>query len=89
VKAYDPEAMDEARRIYPDKAGLTLCDASRDVLDGADALCIVTEWKNFMSPDFDEMKSQMKHAVIFDGRNLYDPGTLKLYGFEYISIGRN
>lgn len=88
VRAYDPEAMEEAKRIYPDKAGLTLCDNTCDALEGADALCIVTEWKNFWSPDFEEMKKHLKHPVIFDGRNLYEPDLMKSQGYEYISIGR-
>ncbi|HEB54894.1 MAG TPA: UDP-glucose/GDP-mannose dehydrogenase family protein [Gammaproteobacteria bacterium] len=88
VQAYDPEAMEEAKRIYPDKAGLSLCDNAEDALNGADALCIVTEWKNFWSPDFDEMKNRLKQPLIFDGRNLFDPNNVKAMGFEYISIGR-
>ena len=74
VRAYDPEAMDEAARIYADQQGLTLCESAYDALEGADALVIVTEWQEFRSPDFDELKSTLTDPVIFDGRNLYDPG---------------
>ncbi len=88
VQAYDPEAMGEAKRIYGDKPGLKLCPSANDALQGADALCIVTEWKNFWSPDFDDMKSRLKQAVIFDGRNLYEPQVMKSLGFDYSSIGR-
>ena len=88
VQAHDPEAMNEARRIYGDLDGLSLCENACDALDGADALCIVTEWKNFWSPDFEEMKKHLRHPVIFDGRNLYEPDMLKGMGYHYISIGR-
>ena len=89
VQAYDPEALTEAKRIYGDKKeGLTLCENSMAALKNADALCIVTEWKNFWSPDFDEIKSMLKTPVIFDGRNLYNPAQMKLMGIEYYGIGR-
>jgi len=88
VQAYDPEAIQEAKRIYPDLQGLTLCETTCDALDGADALCIVTEWKKFWSPDFEEMKKHLKQPLIFDGRNLYDPEQTKSLGYEYVSIGR-
>lgn len=88
VRAYDPEAIEEAKRIYPDLKGLILCDNTCDALDDADALCIVTEWKKFWSPDFEEMKRHLKQPLIFDGRNLYDPEQMKSLGYEYISIGR-
>ncbi len=89
VKAYDPEAMEEAKRIYGNtKEGLTLCDTTQETLKGADALCIVTEWKNFWSPDFEEIKSTLQNPVIFDGRNLYNPNQLNQMGIEYYAIGR-
>jgi UDPglucose 6-dehydrogenase len=88
VKAYDPEAMEEARRIYGDMPGLELCDSAEAALDGADALVLVTEWKSFWSPDFALLKEKLNDNVIFDGRNLYDPGTLKREGFTYYGIGR-
>lgn len=89
VRAYDPEAMDEARRIYADQPALTLCDTAREAIEGADALAIVTEWQEFRSPSFEELKSTLKDPVIFDGRNLYDPEMLKLHGITYHAIGRS
>ncbi len=88
VRAYDPEAMDEARRLYPDEPKLVLCDSAEDTLDGADALAIVTEWQEFRSPDFDKIKSELGSPVIFDGRNLYDPAVLESMGLTYYAIGR-
>ncbi|MFZ2449909.1 MAG: UDP-glucose/GDP-mannose dehydrogenase family protein [Methylovulum miyakonense] len=88
VRAYDPEAMAEARRIYGDKPGLTLTDTAEEALTGANALLVVTEWKNFWSPDFDLIKNTLKDGVIFDGRNLYEPELLKEMGLTYYGIGR-
>ena len=88
VRAYDPEAMDEARRLYPDESRLVLCDSADAALDGADALAIVTEWQEFRSPDFDRIKSELAAPVIFDGRNLYDPDMLHSLGITYYAIGR-
>jgi len=88
VQAYDPEAMDEAQRIYGDRPDLTLCDDSKSALSGADALIVVTEWQAFRSPDFDFIKEQLSSPTIFDGRNIYDPATLNSQGFTYYAIGR-
>ena len=88
VRAFDPEAMAEAKRIYGDKPGLTLVETAEEALQGANALIVVTEWKNFWSPDFDLIKNTLKDAVIFDGRNLYQPELLKKQGFVYYGIGR-
>ena len=88
VRAYDPAATKEARRIWGDRPDLTLCARAKETLEGADALVIVTEWKEFRSPDFDALKKQLKNPVIFDGRNLYDPATMKKQGFTYYAIGR-
>jgi len=88
VQAYDPEAMAEAKRLYPDNEGLTLCKTAGDALDGADALVIVTEWQEFRSPDFDAMKSALADSVVFDGRNLYDPEMMRSFGLAYYAIGR-
>lgn len=88
VQAYDPEAFHEAKRIYGDKAGLVLCKTQNEALNNADALCIVTEWKNFWSPDFALLKDKLKAAVVFDGRNLYEPQQLKAAGLAYYAIGR-
>ena len=88
VQAYDPEAMNETRRLYPDATGLTLCDTAYDTLAGADALVIVTEWQEFRSPDFDLIKQELKDPVIIDGRNLYHPGLMQSLGISYYGIGR-
>jgi UDPglucose 6-dehydrogenase len=88
VRAYDPVARDEAARIYGNRSDLVLCDQADEALQGADALAIVTEWREFRSPDFDAMKTALRDAVIFDGRNLYDPGLLKHRGIRYYAIGR-
>ncbi len=89
VRAFDPEAMDEAKRIYGDKPGLTLVETAEEALQGANALIVVTEWKNFWSPDFGLIKNSLKDAVIFDGRNLYQPELLKKQGIVYYGIGRS
>ncbi|MCP5157828.1 MAG: UDP-glucose/GDP-mannose dehydrogenase family protein [Gammaproteobacteria bacterium] len=88
VRAYDPAAMDEARRLYGERPGFQLCERPMDALDGADALVIVTEWSLFRSPDFEAIRQALKQPVIFDGRNLYDPEYLREQGFVYYAIGR-
>ena len=88
VRAYDPAAMPETRRIYGERPDLRLCERPMDALHGADALIIVTEWSLFRSPDFDAIRQALKQPVIFDGRNLYDPDHLREQGFIYYAIGR-
>jgi UDPglucose 6-dehydrogenase len=88
VRAYDPVAADEAKRIYGDRPELTLCHNAYEAADGADALAIATEWQEFRSPDFDRLRSILKSPLIFDGRNLYDPSILSRFGFTYYAIGR-
>ena len=88
VRAYDPEAMNEARRIYGEREDLVLVDHQDDALDGADALAICTEWKSFRIPDFERMRTGLARPLIFDGRNLYDPDHLQEMGFTYYGIGR-
>jgi UDPglucose 6-dehydrogenase len=88
VRAFDPAAAKEAKRIWGDRADLTLTTRAREALDGADALVIVTEWKEFRSPDFEQLKKVLKAPVVFDGRNLYDPVSMKKQGFKYYAIGR-
>ncbi|CRY53754.1 MULTISPECIES: UDP-glucose dehydrogenase family protein [Yersinia] len=88
IQAYDPEAMDEAQRIYGARDDLKLMGTKESALQGADALIICTEWQNFRAPDFDVIKSRLKQPVIFDGRNLYDPERLNTRGFTYYGIGR-
>jgi UDPglucose 6-dehydrogenase len=88
VKAYDPEAMHEAQRLYGNLDGLVYSATQAETLVGADALVIVTEWKQFRSPDFDALNQQLKDQVIFDGRNMYEPQIVKQYGLQYYAIGR-
>lgn len=88
VRAYDPEAMDETRRIYGDRDDLVLCDSAAGVLQGADALAILTEWQEFRSPNFDTIAASLSDKVIFDGRNLYEPATVEAQGIQYYAIGR-
>ncbi|MEI7614209.1 MAG: UDP-glucose/GDP-mannose dehydrogenase family protein [Betaproteobacteria bacterium] len=88
ISAYDPAAMEETHRIYGQRADLKLVDTAMDAVADADALLIITEWKAFRSPNFDTLKAQLKNPVIFDGRNLYDPATMREQGFEYFPIGR-
>ncbi len=89
VRAYDPVAMQETRRIYGERPDLTLVDSAPEALQGADVLAIVTEWQEFRSPDFDAIKATLKQPVIFDGRNLYDPAFVKQFGLKYLAIGRS
>jgi UDPglucose 6-dehydrogenase len=88
VTAYDPVAMHETQRIFGDEPRLKYAESPMGALDKADALVIVTEWKEFRSPDFDEIKKTLKNPVIFDGRNLYDPKFVRGSGIEYFAIGR-
>ena len=88
VRAYDPEAAEEAARIYPNQDGLELVDTAYGAVEGADALVIITEWQEFRSPDFSVLKDKLTDAVIFDGRNLYEPDTVEELGLQYYAIGR-
>lgn len=88
VQAYDPVAMNECRRIYGEHPSLTLCDEKDETLNNADALVLVTEWNEFKSPNFDAIKKSLSQAVIFDGRNLYEPSLMQQLGFKYYAIGR-
>jgi len=88
VRAYDPVAMDEARRLYGERPDLVLCANVAETLEGADGLAIATEWQEFRSPDFDLVRKSLSEPVIFDGRNLYDPALMKRLGFLYFGIGR-
>ncbi|MDM8569187.1 UDP-glucose/GDP-mannose dehydrogenase family protein [Thiotrichales bacterium HSG1] len=88
VQAYDPKAMQETQRIYGSRSDLILCNTPEETLDNADALIIITEWKLFRSPDFNLIKSKLKQAIIFDGRNLYEPKKIAQLGFTYYAIGR-
>ena len=88
VRAYDPEAMEETRRIFGERAGLSLCTTAADALRDADALVVVTEWKQFRSPDFARLQSALADKVVFDGRNLYEPVEVEAAGIAYYGIGR-
>lgn len=88
VRAYDPVAHEEVRRIYGERPDLILAKSATEALQGADALAIATEWQEFRSPDFDLIASQLARKVIFDGRNLYDPSFVKRFGLKYYAIGR-
>jgi UDPglucose 6-dehydrogenase len=88
IAAYDPVAMDEGRRLLGETAHLTFAGNPIAACEGADALVIVTEWKEFRSPDFEGLKRRMKQPLIFDGRNLYEPSVVRAAGFEHVSIGR-
>ena len=89
VRAYDPAANENCKKLYNNKKdSLTLCNSKYEALEGADALTIITEWKEFRSPDFDKIKQSLKDPVIVDGRNLYKPEQMKELGIYYFAIGR-
>ena len=88
VRAYDPVAMPEAARVLEGTPRLHFATNQSDALAGADALVVVTEWKEFRNPDFDAIKAALKLPLIFDGRNIYDPALMRLHGIEYSGIGR-
>ncbi len=88
VRAFDPVAMNEAKRILGNLEGFILCSDEYEALKGADAMLLITEWRQFRYPDFKRIKAELKEAVIFDGRNQYDPKALRELGFTYYGIGR-
>ncbi|KZZ46426.1 UDP-glucose 6-dehydrogenase [Oleiphilus sp. HI0118] len=88
VKAYDPEASEECTRIYGERDDLALLGSKEAAIEGAEALVICTEWKNFRAIDYEAVKQKLVNPVIVDGRNLYDPAIVKSYGFTYYAIGR-
>lgn len=88
VRAFDPEAREEARRLYGDRDDLVLCEHAMDALQGADVLAVVTEWKTFRSPDFAAIRAALAVPAVFDGRNLYDPVAVEEAGLAYYGIGR-
>ncbi|OQM75164.1 UDP-glucose dehydrogenase family protein [Manganibacter manganicus] len=88
VQAYDPVAMDEAHRIYGERADLKLVEDKYDALNRAEALIVCTEWQQFRAPDFQEMQSRLARKVVIDGRNLYSPARMKADGWSYYSVGR-
>lgn len=89
IQAYDPKAMHEAQEFYlKDVPNVAYCNSKYETLQGADAMILLTEWKEFRSPDFEELKQQLNEPIIFDGRNQYDDQTLEDLGFEYFQIGK-
>ena len=88
VRAYDPQAMNEMRRVYGERADLVLCASADEAAEGADALAVMTEWREFRSPDFLALGRTLRDAVIFDGRNLYSPEEVEEHGVAYYGIGR-
>ena len=89
IKAYDPKAINEAKYHYlKGIENITFTNSKYDVIKDSDALVLLTEWKEFRSPDFEEMKRQMKRPVIFDGRNQYNSFNIESKGFEYFQIGK-
>jgi UDPglucose 6-dehydrogenase len=88
ITAYDPVAMEAANQALGPRRGLTYAQGPMRSLKNADALIVVTEWNEFRSPDFDKIKTELKHPIIFDGRNLYDPAQMAELGVEHYSIGR-
>jgi UDPglucose 6-dehydrogenase len=88
IRAYDPVAGAQARRVFAGVPALTICSSAVDAVDGADALVIVTEWKEFRTPDFEQLRHTLHDALVFDGRNVWDPAVARRFGIEYHSIGR-
>jgi UDPglucose 6-dehydrogenase len=88
IRAFDPEAMEVCAKLFSDETCLQYCPTKEAAITGADCLVICTEWRNFWSPDFQEMKALLKTPVIFDGRNLYDPTYMQELNIEYFGIGR-
>ena len=88
IVAYDPVAMDEGRRIFGGTQYVSFAQSPLEACDDADALVIVTEWKEFRGQDFESLRARLKQPLLFDGRNLYDPALARAAGIEYYSIGR-
>lgn len=88
VRAYDPKAADEARRIYGERDDLAYCASAHEAVEGADVLAVVTEWQEFRSPDFELLHDRLAARAIFDGRNIYDPEMVERMGLHYFGIGR-
>lgn len=88
VRVYDPVAMDEVRRIYGEHDDIFYASNPEEAIKGSDALVVLTEWLVFRSPDFEMIKRDLAHPVVFDGRNIYSPEFMEQSGFTYYSIGR-
>lgn len=89
VQAYDPAAINEAKRIFGENPNITYAKDQYEALEGADALLLITEWHQFRHPNFEEIKRRLRKKVIFDGRNQYDPRKIREMGFTYFAIGRS
>ncbi len=89
VSAYDPVAGMQAKKIFSGEPGVSICENPLSALDGCDALVIVTEWQEFRSPDFGEIRRRLRTPAIFDGRNLYEPAAVRAHGIEYFAVGRS
>ena len=85
---HDPEAIPDAKRLFGEREGLSFEEDAYAVLDGADALVLVTEWRSFWSPDFERIRSLLEQPVIVDGRNVYDPAVLERHGILHYAVGR-
>ena len=88
VSAFDPVAVDEAKKVFSGDARVTFGTEHYRVLNDADALILVTEWKAFRSPDLTRIRKALRSAIIFDGRNVFDPELVREHGLDYYSIGR-
>ncbi len=88
LQVYDPVAMDEAKKVLAGTPRLTFVSRQKQALEGADALVIATEWKEFRNPDFEHIRAALKQPIVFDGRNLYEPAMMKSHTIEYHPIGR-
>ena len=88
VRVFDPQALEETRRLYSERPDLTYCGSADEAVQGADAIVLVTEWHVFRNPDFGRIKQALKQPVIFDGRNVYEPRRLLELGYEYFAVGR-
>jgi UDPglucose 6-dehydrogenase len=88
LRAYDPVANDEARRVFAGAEGLTIVEQAHEALQGADALLLVTEWKEFRNPDFEAIKAALRQPLVYDGRNIWEPAFVRSMGIEYSGIGR-
>ena len=88
IRAYDPVAGENARKLLSDNGRSTIVDNQYDPVDGADALAVVTDWNQFRNPDFNRVKKMLNNPVVFDGRNLFSRSFMKEMGFSYISVGR-
>lgn len=89
VKLHDPQALDEIREQYAERSDLILCQDQYQAADQAHALCLLTAWKQYWSPDYGQLKQRMEHPLLLDGRNIYDPGYVKAQGFAYMGVGRS